>query len=389
MPPVRRGRTREINEGSSSQNTTDNVANLRQQCAEKGLPTNGRRNVLIARLQQHAAANANLPSTSSESRPVIPETQPALTESQLAQIQGLIVSRSVEQSVAEIATNAARAAVQAMSNSTPRVPSIPIVVDEVESTANASLETVATNTVGSNQAANIVPYGNGFHEVPASYVRQIQTGEFFDLSKLLPRNMSFSNTSEEPIILTLENSVIKAKKASQPTARITEIEQWTTAFTVYMSVMTHQYPGRAQELLQYMSLIRHAAQTHRGLGWCIYDHKFRCKAALNPSMTWSMIDQQLWLMIFTTSPDMLVQHYPIFSNRPQNRASSGGERGGYCHDYNRWGYCTREPCRYRHVCNKCSNPHPGSKCSLLKSKPADDEEPTSKRGSKSSKSKRE
>ncbi|CAB4019580.1 Hypothetical predicted protein [Paramuricea clavata] len=105
MPPVRRGRTRETNEGSSSQlNTMDNVANLRQQCAEKGLPTNGRRNVLIARLQQHAAANVNLPSTSSESRPVIPETQPALTESQLAQIQG-IVSRIVEQSLAEIATN--------------------------------------------------------------------------------------------------------------------------------------------------------------------------------------------------------------------------------------------------------------------------------------------
>jgi hypothetical protein len=102
-----------------------------------------------------------------------------------------------------------------------------------------------------------------------------------------------------------------------------------------------------------MSLIRHAAQTHRGLGWCIYDHKFRCKAAVNPSMTWSMIDQQLWLMIFTTSPDMPVQHYPIFPNGPQNRASSAGERGGYCHNYNRWGYYTREPCRYRHVCNKC------------------------------------
>jgi hypothetical protein len=23
-----------------------------------------------------------------------------------------------------------------------------------------------------------------------------------------------------------------------------------------------------------MSLIRYAPQTHRGLGWCIYDHKF-------------------------------------------------------------------------------------------------------------------
>ena len=90
-----------------------------------------------------------------------------------------------------------------------------------------------------------------------------------------------------------------------------------------MSVITHQFPGRAQELLNYMSLIRHAAQTHRGLGWCIYDHKFRCKAALNPSLNWSLIDQQLWLIIFTTSPDILIQQYPFFSNGPHNWASLG------------------------------------------------------------------
>ncbi len=97
-----------------------------------------------------------------------------------------------------------------------------------------------------------------------------------------------------------------------------------------MSVITHQFPGRAQELLNYMSLIRHAAQTHRGLGWCIYDHKFRCKAALNPSLNWSLIDQQLWLMIFTTSPDILIQQYPFFSNGPHNWASLGSARGGFC-----------------------------------------------------------
>ena len=73
-----------------------------------------------------------------------------------------------------------------------------------------------------------------------------------------------------------------------------------------MSVFIHQFPRRrAQELLQYMTLIRHAAQTHRGLGWCIYDHKFRRKAALNLTLDWSVIDQQLWLMIFTTSPETL------------------------------------------------------------------------------------
>ena len=64
----------------------------------------------------------------------------------------------------------------------------------------------------------VVPNSNGFHEVPVSYVRQIQSrsGEFFNLLKLLPKNMSFGDQLDDPIILTLEDSVIKAKKVSQP-----------------------------------------------------------------------------------------------------------------------------------------------------------------------------
>ena len=174
-----------------------------------------------------------------------------LTESQIAQIQS-IITQTVEQSVSEIASNAARAAVQAMANSTPNASENTVVAsfhdESKEITVNPSSNTTSTNalTFGSNQAANSVAYGNGFHEVPAQYIKQVQSGEFFDLSKLLPKNMSTNNHSDEHMILTLENSVIKVKKASQPTSRITDIEQWTTAFTVYMSVMTHKFPGRAK-----------------------------------------------------------------------------------------------------------------------------------------------
>ena len=113
------------------------------------------------------------------------------------------------------------------------------------------------------------PYGNAFHDVPASYVKQIQTGEFFELSKLLPKNL-FAPTNEQPVSLTLENSIIKVKTSTQSVTNITDIEQWTTAFTTYMSVFTHVFPNRAQELLQYLSVIRHTAQCHKGVGWCIY-----------------------------------------------------------------------------------------------------------------------
>ena len=63
------------------------------------------------------------------------------------------------------------------------------------------------------------------------------------------------------MILTLENSVIKAEKAPNLLAKITDIEQCTTAFTTYMSVFIHQSPSWAQELSQHMTLIRHATRS--------------------------------------------------------------------------------------------------------------------------------
>ena len=132
---------------------------------------------------------------------------------------------------------------------------------------------------------------------------------------------------------------------------------------VIWGVLTHKFPTRSQDFFQYLSLIRHTAQTHQGLGWCVYDHKFCRKAALNPSLKWSEIDQQLWLLIFTTSPENLKREYPLFSNGPQSINSSGGAKRGtvICCKSNRNGTCMYNPCRYSHVCNRCAGPHPGYK----------------------------
>ncbi len=68
------------------------------------------------------------------------------------------------------------------------------------------------------------PYANSFSKVPAQFVNQIQSGEFFDLAKLLPKNPNVHH-SNESMILTLENSMIKDKKLFYPLAKITDIEQ--------------------------------------------------------------------------------------------------------------------------------------------------------------------
>ena len=149
----------------------------------------------------------------------------------------------------EIATTATRAAVQAMSNTPVSTASR----DEARQNqdqpqvADATSSILHNNDIATRQQpmptqtnTNCLPYGHSFHDVPASYIKQIQTGEFFELSKLLPKNL-FATTNEQPVSLTLENSTLKVKTSTQSVTNITDIEQWTTAFTTYMSVFTHEF----------------------------------------------------------------------------------------------------------------------------------------------------
>ena len=82
---------------------------------------------------------------------------------------------------------------------------------------------------------------------------------------------------------TSQASITTNNTTSVPTEResLTNIEEWTTAFNTYMIIIVPKSPNRASELLQFMEIIRHAAKAHGGLGWCIYDHKFRHKAAVS------------------------------------------------------------------------------------------------------------
>lgn len=61
MPSARTKNVDGTNRKSSSQSTNamDNITSLRRKCPEKGLATHGRKNALVARLQNRAAENEN------------------------------------------------------------------------------------------------------------------------------------------------------------------------------------------------------------------------------------------------------------------------------------------------------------------------------------------
>ena len=65
---------------------------------------------------------------------------------------------------------------------------------------------------------------DSIHELPAKLIKEALSGEFMELSKLLPKNFNvIQPLYDEPLTLTLENSVIKVNKAKATS--ITSIEE--------------------------------------------------------------------------------------------------------------------------------------------------------------------
>ena len=69
-----------------------------------------------------------------------------------------------------------------------------------------------------------------------------------------------------------------------------------------------------------ISLIRYAAKYHRGLGWCVYDVKFRQKTAANKSILWSVSRQPIMAENVYCLPFTYERRYCIFPIRTLIRA---------------------------------------------------------------------
>ena len=359
------------------------VKDLRSLCSRLNLATTGGRAALIKRLEeartntgnQHGGEyveNQNDPNAlelqfqqlQRQVQELLDRESPQdglLSATQLTQVQS-IVQGSLNEAIEKAASAAAQAAVSAFSGS-PTPATAPPTPARVPS-GNDALQISSPGTSASPASHSATDTAmDSVHELPAKLVKEILTGEFMELSKLLPKNFNVLNPSQdEPLTLTLENSVIKVNKAKATS--ITDITEWTTAFTAYMGVIISKFPHRASELLEYMSLIRYAAKYHRGLGWCVYDIKFRQKAAANKSLKWSTIDSQLWLKTFTVAPSLLKEDIGVFQSGPSSTSTSRGTENRTCHNFNRGVPCARTPCIYAHKCNRsgCGKDHPGINC---------------------------
>ena len=367
------------------------VKDLRSLCSRLNLTTTGGRDTLIKRIEEARTNTDNLPGTpppiedggehvenqndqnalelqfqqlQCQVQELLDRESPQdglLSATQLTQVQS-IVQGSLNEAIEKAASAAAQPAVNTFTGSSPPATAPPTQARDFSGNDAQQISSPVIS-VSPENCSSTDPAMDSVHELPAKLVEEILTGELVELSKWLPKNFNVLNPSQdEPLTLTLENSVIKINKTKATS--IIDITEWTTAFTTYMGVLISNFLHGALELLVYMSLIRYAARYYRGLGWCIYDTNFQQKAAAYKSLKWSTIDIQLWLKTFKVSPSLLKEDISVFQSGPSSSSTSRGTENRTCHNFNRGIPCAGTPCIYAHKCNRsgCGKDHPGIKC---------------------------
>lgn len=220
--------------------------------------------------------------------------------------------------------------------------------------------------------------------IPIKIKEKIWKGEFISLSILLKSARDLANDSSMDGEFVMRGGVLTLvnKKPEQ----IYNINTWTSAFIIFMSIVLEKRPNKAQELLKYMQSVRFAASRCGNNNWVQYDEQYRLKKGNYPDSSWGIIDQELWVLFVATdrsNPDVAASvsrqvdqptstynanHQSQQSNfRPPQgntfRTTEASRQDNKCFKFNSGNYCRfGRSCRFEHKCSKCNGGHPATKC---------------------------
>ena len=211
-----------------------------------------------------------------------------------------------------------------------------------------------------------------------SLEEKILRGEYVDFALLLPDslthpqapNLQFRLEDSSPGSAGTPITMVCKKKPV-----IDSFHKWVDAFTTFMLVVVNTYPGRAAELIKYLQIISRAEAKFRGLTWGHYDEQFRRHAAHDLSLTWGLVDLELWTVTFSgqaklhcflcSSPYHGQGDCPIADPA---RRSSRGPSSSHCFNFNKLNGCSCVACQFPHVCSCCRSPtHPVTRCRTSRS----------------------
>jgi hypothetical protein len=128
--------------------------------------------------------------------------------------------------------------------------------------------------------------------VPLNIKRNIWQNKFIDLSILLKLARDLQDSADSQGEIRIHNGQLCLVKEKSNV--FLNIDKWTSAFTVFATVLLERFPSKLQEMFEYLRDIRLAA--NRSLCWYKYEEQFRLKVANNPNISWGQVDNELWLL---------------------------------------------------------------------------------------------
>ena len=179
--------------------------------------------------------------------------------------------------------------------------------------------------------------------VPMPLRQKIWKNEYLNLSLMLKGSIELSEYCFGGPIYTDRITGQLITKPQKVNDKISNIDQYTDAFLIYMSIYLQKYPTHAPQMLKYLKTLRSAART--GNGWLTYDEQFRLRRAVNPSMSWGEINTTLWLTTVGTQNDV--------GGRTSGKLNNVNKISLPCFAFND-GACQWRNCKYLHVCSICS-----------------------------------
>lgn len=182
--------------------------------------------------------------------------------------------------------------------------------------------------------------------IPQIIKEKIWKNQYINLAMLLKGSVELEEICGGGTLKVTDSGIIE-KQPKYMKDKVPNIEKWTDAFIIFMSIYLEKQPQKIHELLQYMSVIREAAYKYSGVAWRTYDEQYRIRQAIFLT-SWAQINSDLWLRIMSNPS----QASPTQSQVSHSSTTITQTKKLHCHGFNQ-GYCSWVPCKFNHCCSVC------------------------------------
>ena len=194
---------------------------------------------------------------------------------------------------------------------------------------------------------------------------KIKSGDYVDLSKLLPKDRLSQQEDQRMQIVNRNGQTFWIPVNDNQS--INSFAKWEVAFRAYTDIYARANPHRSSELIQYSHIIHTIVSQYIWENVYDYDKDFRLHMARYPDRNWSIILQQAWSMRLK---DRLRSSEFMGSRTPSQDYHKSGHNNKHnneaCRKYNRSKCNFGSACKFEHKCSYCFKMgHPILKCRKL------------------------